>query len=198
MKSSVLRWSCYLSVAALGCGQPKDREPAPAETAAESEEAPPVDDVPETEKILSGSWGTLVVPKDFHDDAAALARMPDGVTVDLAYSRKAGGATVARLSVGHADAAGAAFIEPDMSALPGDDVAGVACPGGSIDTAEILVRKKARARVQCARGTAGGGVVATVRKGPRVYHFVCTEKGDEEGDGGVARCLAYLKTFDPA
>jgi hypothetical protein len=191
MKSSIARVSVYLSIAALGCGPPEKHEPAPSET--ESEEPQPFDEASPSDKILMGAWGTLIVPKEFRDDPSSAAHVPEGAALDIVYSRRDEYGIAGRLTIAHEDKPQNLLAQPDMKNMPGDDLTAVACPGGSVDTGEVVVKKGAKARIQCATSSRGGGIVAVIRQGTRLYDFVCVERGAD----GITKCIQYLKTFEP-
>lgn len=166
-----------------------DVAPDPSDAATESAAPRP----PPAKKRLRGAWGTIEVDGAFRPGNSFIP-LPAGMTADVEYVRYSeGGTALARLVIVHRDVPGLAAIpEPRLADSAGDLLAGVACPGGSIDTGEIVIANNERARIQCTRSSLGPGVVASARKGTRAYEVICIEETD------ALRCIEYLNTFAPA
>lgn len=156
-------------------------------------EVPSAPPPPPAKKRLRGAWGTIEVDGAFRPGKSMIP-LPPGMTADVEYVRYSeGGSALTRLVIVHQDVPGLAMTpEPRLADAGGELLAGVACPGGSIDTGEIVIANDQRARIQCTRSALGPGIVATARMGPRAYELICVEETD------ATRCIEYLNTFAPA
>jgi len=174
------------------CGSQGATKPAPSASA--SAASSPFDDLKDTDKLLMGRWGQLVLAQDFSNDDSLTPNDWPAFTADVTSARRGeGGETEGRVLVGHEDAPGTETPEPDLKHFVGSDVKAMACPHLTTTTTDLVLKSDIKAKVLCAHGSFGDGIVATARKSGRVVHFVCAELAPD----GVGRCVGYLKTLAP-
>ena len=149
--------------------------------------------VPDGQKLIMSGFGNVIVPAEYQDIETGFAA-PPGYTLDTAYGKKGvDGTLMGRFAIAHKEEAGTQAPEPVIAHLGEKGAVAAPCPGGTSDSAQREFVRGVIAHYRCAKGTFGGGLVATLRKDERIYELLCTVTTE----GGAAACVQILGQYRP-